>query len=101
MKKKWNLILIAVLLMLTSVFLTACKTVDGTEGQDTAINKEQTDSKEDVVSDEPIEYDTDYAEDDETMGEDSSEQILDGHEVETVIDESQNIEPIPEEDSEY
>lgn len=90
MKKKWNIILIAVLLLLTSVFLSACKTSDGTEGQG---------STEGVVSDEPIEYDADYVEDDETTDDESSEEILDDHEEETVIDD--DIEEIPEEDSEY
>lgn len=101
MKKKWNLILIAVLLVLTCVFLTACKTVDDAEGQDATINNEQTDSTEDVVSDEPIEYDADYAEDDEITDEDSSEEVIDEHEEETVIDEADNLEVIQEEDSEY
>lgn len=90
MKKKWNIILIAVLLMLTSVFLSACKTSDGTEGQD---------STQDMVSDEPIENDTDYVEDDETMDEESSEEILDEHEEETVIDD--DIDEIIEEEPEY
>ena len=90
MKKKWNIILITVLLLLTSVFLSACKTNGETEGQN---------STQDVVSDEPIENDTDYVEDDETTDEDSSEEILDGHEKETVIDD--DIDEIPEEDSEY
>lgn len=90
MKKKWNIILITVLLLLTSVFLSACKEADGTEGQD---------STQDVASDEPIEYDTDYVEDDETTDDESSEGVIDEHEEETVIDD--DIEEIKEEDSEY
>ncbi len=101
MKKKWNLILITILLIFTSVFLTACTTGNETEGQDTTIDKEQKDSTEEAVSDEPIEYDVDYAEDDETVAEDSSEEILDGHEAETVIDDSESMETIQEQDSEY
>lgn len=90
MKKKWNIILIAVLLLVTSVFLSACKINDGTEGQN---------STQDVVSDEPIENDTEYVEDDEITDEDSSEEIFDEHEEETVIDD--DIDEVKEEDSEY
>lgn len=97
MKKKWNIILIAVLLMLTSVFMAACTTANETEGQDSVLNG----STEDEISDEPIEYDADYAEDDEIMDEDSSEEVIDGHEEETVIDESDDIEDVPEEELEY
>ena len=92
MRKKWNIILTAVLLAFASIFMTAC--------QDADVNKEQIDSTEDVVSDEPIEYDTDYAEDDETAEEDSSEEVVGGHEEDIANDEADDIETIQEEDSE-
>lgn len=90
MKNKWNIILIAVLLVLTSVFLSACTTNGEPEEQVPT---------QSVVSDEPLENDVDYAEDDEIIDDESSEEILDGHEEETVIDE--NVDEIPEEKPEF
>lgn len=90
MKNKWNIVLIVVLLVLTSVFLSACTTNDEPEEQAPT---------QSVVSDEPIENDTGYAEDDEIMDDGSSEEILDGHEEETVNEV--DIGEIPEEKPEF
>ena len=90
MKNKWNIILIVALLVLTSVFLSACTANDEPEEQAPT---------QSVVSDEPLETDAAYAEDDDITDDDSSEEILDGHEEETVIDEE--IDEIPEEKPEF
>ncbi len=77
MKNKRNIILIAVLLVFTSVFLSACTTNDEPEEQAPT---------QSAVSDEPMENDAAYAEDDDITSDESSEEILDGHEEETVND---------------
>lgn len=90
MKNKWSIILIVVLLVLTSAFLSACTAKDELEEQAPT---------QGAVSDEPLENNVDYAEDDEMTDDESSEEVLDGHEEETVIDE--NIGEIPEEKPEF
>ena len=97
MKNKWNVILLAVLLVLTSVFLSACTTGDEPEGQDPtqSVVSDKTEEQDPTVSDEPIKSDEVYAEDDDISNDESSEEILDDHEEETVIDE--NVGVIPEE----
>lgn len=76
--------------MLASVFLAACTTNDEPEEQ------APTNS---VVSDEPLETDAAYAEDDDITSDESSEEILDGHEEETVNDV--DIGEVPEEKSDF
>lgn len=99
MKNKWNVILLAVLLVLTSVFLSACTAGDEPEEQDPtqSVVSNETEEQDPTVSDEPIENDVVYAEDDDISNDESSEEILDGHEEETVVDE--NVGVIPEEKS--